>query len=70
MDNGIGVDPVYAERIFKVFKRLHGRDEYPGNGIGLAVCARIVAHYGGRIWAEGQAGQGATFRFTVSAEPR
>ena len=62
-DNGIGFDPVYAERIFKVFKRLHGRDEYPGNGIGLAVCARIVSHYGGRIWAEGKPGEGSIFRF-------
>jgi PAS domain S-box-containing protein len=66
-DNGIGFDPAYADRIFKVFKRLHNRDEYPGNGIGLAVCARIVAHYGGRIWAEGKPGEGATFRFTLPA---
>ncbi len=64
-DNGIGFDPVYAERIFKVFKRLHNRDEYAGNGIGLAICARIVTHYGGRIWAEASPGQGATFRFTL-----
>ena len=66
-DNGIGFDPAYADRIFKVFKRLHNRDDYPGNGIGLAVCARIVAHYGGRIWAEGKPGEGATFRFTLPA---
>jgi light-regulated signal transduction histidine kinase (bacteriophytochrome) len=64
-DNGIGFDPAYAKYIFKVFKRLHNRDEYSGNGIGLAICARIVAHYGGRIWAEAEPGQGATFRFTV-----
>lgn len=64
-DNGIGFDPAYSDRIFKVFKRLHTRDEYVGNGIGLAICARIVAHYGGRIWAEGMPGQGATFRFTL-----
>jgi PAS domain S-box-containing protein len=67
-DNGIGFNPAYAEKIFGVFKRLHHRHEYPGNGIGLAICARIVAHYGGRIWAEGQSGVGATFRFTVPAQ--
>ncbi len=66
-DNGIGFDPAYSDRIFKVFKRLHNRDEYSGNGIGLALCARIVAHYGGRIWAEGQPGQGAVFQFTLPA---
>jgi PAS domain S-box-containing protein len=65
-DNGIGFDPAYAKRIFKVFKRLHNREEYSGNGIGLAVCARIVAHYGGRIWAEAEPGEGATFLFTIS----
>lgn len=69
-DNGIGFDNIYAERIFKVFKRLHNRDEYAGNGIGLAICARIVAHYGGRIWAEGTPGQGATFRFTLPSHQK
>jgi PAS domain S-box-containing protein len=64
-DNGIGFDPAYADRIFRLFKRLHNREEYSGNGIGLAICARIVAHYGGRIWAEGEPGKGATFRFTL-----
>jgi PAS domain S-box-containing protein len=67
-DNGIGFDPAYAERIFGVFRRLHTREQYPGSGIGLAICARIVAHYGGRIWAESVAGMGATFRFTLPAE--
>ena len=66
-DNGIGFDPAYADRIFNVFKRLHRHDEYPGNGIGLAICARIIAHYGGRIWAEGRPGQGATVKFTLPA---
>ena len=66
-DNGIGFDPVYAERIFGVFKRLHLRDQYPGTGIGLALCSRIVALYGGRIWAESQAGLGSNFKFTLPA---
>ncbi len=64
-DNGIGFNPAYAERIFGLFKRLHHHDKYPGTGIGLAICARIVAHYGGRIWAEGEEGKGATFHFTL-----
>lgn len=64
-DNGIGFDPVYAERIFGVFKRLHPKNQYPGTGIGLAVCSRIVALYGGRIWAESQPGFGSTFKFTL-----
>ncbi|MBV9267343.1 MAG: PAS domain-containing protein [Acidobacteriaceae bacterium] len=67
-DNGIGFDPAYTDRIFKVFKRLHTRDQYPGNGIGLAICARIVSHYGGRIWAEGRPGKGAAFHFTVPGQ--
>ncbi|MDQ2839936.1 MAG: ATP-binding protein, partial [Acidobacteriota bacterium] len=54
----------YAERIFGLFKRLH-RDEYPGTGLGLAICQRIVERYGGRIWAEGRPGRGATFRFAL-----
>jgi signal transduction histidine kinase len=66
-DNGLGFDPDYAERIFKIFKRLHNRDEYSGTGVGLAICSRIVAHYRGRIWAEGYPGQGATFFFTLPA---
>ena len=66
-DNGIGFEPVYAERIFGIFKRLHGRDQYPGTGIGLALCSRIVALYGGRIWAESQLGAGAHFKFTMPA---
>ncbi|ELY55076.1 multi-sensor signal transduction histidine kinase [Natronococcus jeotgali DSM 18795] len=66
-DEGIGLDPAAADRVFQVFQRLHGPDEYDGTGIGLAICRRIVERHGGEIAVDSEPGEGATFAFTLPA---
>ncbi len=69
-DNGIGIDPKYAQEIFKPFRRLQGRAEYEGSGIGLSICRKIIERHGGKIWVDSEQGKGAHFRFTISHRTR
>ena len=68
-DNGVGIDPLYHQKVFEIFQRLDSLDETSGSGIGLAICRKALEQHGGKIWVESYAGHGASFHFTIPFSP-